>query len=205
MPSRLTPAAKKPIMLIAILSLAAVTVGCGGGRPFDVKTRPEVPAVASGARAEANGIIIQAEAVTDEDFLYETFDANLILAGILPVRVNIKNEGQQPVELKKAKFEVRPASGRAFNVMDARRAFRQLISYYGISTYSDKGYDESLAAFSSHAIDMKTALAPGQSREGMIFFRMLTDDVRGVGLTLIVSRLAPKRAKNEQAIELILR
>lgn len=199
------PAAEKRIALIAILIFASAVAGCGGGKPFDVKTRPGAIVRASGARADAGGVVVQAEAVMDEDFLHETFDANLIMAGILPVRIALMNEGQEPVELKRAVFEMRPSRGPTCKMMDARRAFEQLISYYGISTYSDEGYDESLAAFSSHAIDLKEPLAPGQSREGLMFFRMLHYDVRDLGLTLVASRLAPKRAKGAQAIELTLK
>src|SRR5829696_7154655 len=108
------------VKLVGGFVLAAVVAaffGCGG-RPFDVKTRPAVPLVISGARAESDGIIIQAEAITDEDFLNDTFDGNLILAGILPVRAMIKNDGPQPIILKKARFEIRPSAGKNFKLAD---------------------------------------------------------------------------------------
>src|SRR5215204_866706 len=101
----------------ALVTVVATFLGCGG-QPFDVKTRPDTPPVATGARAQSLGIIIQAEAITDEDFLNDTFDANLILAGVLPVQAMIRNEGQEPVNLKKAKFEVRPSAGRNFKLAD---------------------------------------------------------------------------------------
>src|SRR5215212_7462283 len=73
------------------LVIAAQSSGCGG-KPFNVREKPfkvregtNMPPPTFGARAEAGAVTIQAEAVRDEDFLYETFDANLILAGLLPV------------------------------------------------------------------------------------------------------------------------
>ena len=169
-----------------------------------MKTRPSTPPVISGARAESNGITIQAEAITDEDFLNDTFDGNLILAGILPVRAMIKNEGAQPIILKKARFEVRPTTGKNFKLANARSAFKRLISYYGISTYSKEGYEESLSTLSSYALDLEAPLAAGESRQGLMFFKMQSDDVRGLGLTLVANKLRSDRAKNDEAIELKL-
>jgi len=189
------------VMALALVSLA----GCGG-KPFNVKTRPDPPQtqITGGARAESNGVTILAEAVTDEDYLYETFDANLILAGILPVLVKLTNGGEGTVGLKKAKFEIKNAAGRWFEDMDAKRAYKQLISYYGVSIYSKPGYRESRADFSSYALEFEEPLGSGQSRQGMIFFRVPGETVRANGLTLSISRLYTNGVKSDSAVELKL-
>jgi hypothetical protein len=180
-----------------------ITSGCGG-KPFDVKARPDMPPIAAGASAESGSVTVRAEAVTDEDFMIDTFDANLILAGILPVRVTVRNSGQQPLDLKKARFEVRPDKGRPFKMLDAKKAFGRLISYYGISTYSQEGYKESQSAFASYALDTSGPIAAGESRDGILFFAMPGEDAHEPGLTLAVTRLGG-RSKNDPAIELKLK
>ena len=171
----------------AVLSLTGVSFGCG--RPFNVRTKPDLPPANYPARAAEGSVSIGAEAVTDEDLLYDTFDANLVLAGVLPVRVMLANSGRESVDLNQVQFDLRAMDGRTFKAMKERQAFKRLISYYEISAYSKAGYQESLDAFSAYALDIKTALAAGQSRQGLVFFAMPSEAARGAGLTLGVSRL----------------
>ncbi|MEK6325824.1 MAG: hypothetical protein AABN33_29655 [Acidobacteriota bacterium] len=142
--------------------------------------------------------------LTDEDFLYDTFDANLISAGILPVRVMLANSAAESVDLKDARFEVRSQAGRSFRASKADQAFKRLISYYGISVYNKAGYKESKNDFAEYALDTKTALAAAESRQGFLFFLMPSEVARGAGLVLLVSRLGSKQSVNQTAVELKL-
>jgi hypothetical protein len=162
---------------------------CGCGKPFNVKTRTSLPPANYAAGSTSDNISIQAQALRDEDFLYETFDANLIAAGVLPVRVMVNNSSGQVINLDKARFEIRQPNGRGLKTVDARKAFKKLIAYYEISLYNKAGYKESLGTFSEYAVDMKTPLEPGQSRQGLMFFLAPGDAAREAGLTLVVSRL----------------
>lgn len=171
--------------------LAAAAFGCG--RPFNVKTQPTLPSISYAAKASVEDIAVEALAVTDEDYLYDTFDANLIGAGILPVRVRLTNSGSEAVEFKKARFEIETQSKR-FRLADARKSFKRLISYYGISVYSKAGYKESLDAFASYALELDTPLAASESRQGLVFFPVPAEAARQPGLTLVISRLKSKRS-----------
>lgn len=173
----------------ALLLLAAAQLGCG--RPFNVNTQPSEQPARYASKATVGGLAVEAQAVTDEDFLYDTFDANLIMAGVLPVRVMLTNSGGEAVDLKRARFEIE-ASGKRFKAVDARKAFKRLISYYGISVYSKAGYAESLEAFSNFALDAKTPLVAGQSRHGLVFFRTPSETARQTGLTMTIGKLNSK-------------
>jgi hypothetical protein len=186
----------------AVVSIVAITLGCG--KPFNVKQQPELAPVSYAAKASADGISIQARAITDEDFLYDTFDANLISAGVLPVRVMLTNLADHAVDLQKAGFEIRAPAGRSFKAVDARRAFKRLISYYEIKVYNKSGYKKSLEAFSSYALDVKTPLAAGQSRQGLIFFSTTSESARAMGLTLVVSGWSSNASRERGAVELRL-
>jgi hypothetical protein len=170
----------------AALLVAAGAFGCG--RPFNVKTQPTLPPASYAAKANIGEIALEANAVTDEDFLYDTFDANLIAAGVLPIRVMLTNSGGEAVKVRDARFEIETRS-RRFKSADPRKAFKRLISYYGISVYSKAGYRESLEAFASHALDVTTQLAGAESRQGLMFFLVPADAARETGLTLVISKL----------------
>jgi hypothetical protein len=128
------------IRIIIFATLLLVLLQACGGKPFNVKPKPDLPPAEPGAAAATGGLRLEAAAVTDEDFLYETFDANLILAGLLPVRVTVSSRETEPVDLSKAKFEIKTPDGRTHKAISANSAFKKLISYYGISTYSKEGY-----------------------------------------------------------------
>jgi hypothetical protein len=169
--------------------VAVAAFGCG--KPFNVKTQPDLPPANYANKVTAGNISIQAQALTDEDFLYDTFDANLLLAGILPVRIMLTNSGVEILDLKEARFEVRGTTGSTFKSIDDRRAFKRLVSYYEISAYNKAGYKESLEAFSTYGLDTSTPLAAGQSRQGLLFFSVPPPEAARGGLTLVVSRLHP--------------
>ena len=170
----------------AFVLVAVTAFGCG--KPFNVKTQPDLPPANYPAKATSDHVSVQAQAITDEDFLYETFDANLLLAGILPVRVMLTNSGGEILDLKNARFEVHATAGTSFKAINEHQAFKRLISYYEISTYNKSGYKESLEAFSAFGLDIFTPLAAAQSRQGLVFFPVPAEAARG-GLRLVVSRL----------------
>lgn len=166
--------------------LGAVTLfGCG--KPFNVKPRTALPVANYTAAASTARVEVRAVPVIDEDLLYETFDANLIIAGVLPVRVMLKNSSDESIVLKKARFEIRGAHGRAVRAVNPREAFKRVVSYYEISTYNKSGYKESLTDFVSHSLDGLEPLGPRQSREGLLFFLIPPEMSRGPGLTLRIT------------------
>lgn len=162
--------------------------GCGS-KPFDVKTAVKLPAITGAPVADSQSVRVQAAAVRDEDFLLSTFDANLILAGVLPVNVTVTNHGAEPLDLRKARFEVRTADGHSYKATDANRAYKRLVAYYGISTYSKGAYKESRDDFATYALDLSNPLAMGESRQGMVFFILPDRAIQATGLKLIGVRL----------------
>lgn len=190
------------IQALAYTSTCSILIGLiGCGKPFNVKQPNLPPATYTGKVSRAN-VDVQAQAITDEDFLYDNFDANLIAARVLPVRVMLTNSANQDADLKRARFEIRPPQGRAAPAVDAREAFKRLISYYEIKAYNKSGYKKSLEAFSSYALDVKSPLAAGQSRQGLVFFVIPGESSRALGLTLRITRLSSR--ESQDAVELKL-
>ena len=96
-----------------VLACALLAGGCAG-KPFDVKVVPKVAPEAVGPASASAGVEVRASAVWDEEYLLDTFDANLILAGVLPVRVDLSNGGAAPLSAKKLRLELADADGRDF-------------------------------------------------------------------------------------------
>jgi hypothetical protein len=200
-PLRLRFATLRPLAFVFVLLITLVITGCGG-KPFEIRERPfkikegrEAPPV-NIARAKSDQIEIEAEAIRDEDYLYETFNANLILAGVLPIRLELVNQGQGPVDLSKAQFEIKVADGRGYKMADAKKAFKRLMSYYEISTYSKSGYKESQEDFASYSLDFTKPLGAGESREGLVFFIVPDAITQTTGVTMAASRLDRKQSKS---------
>jgi hypothetical protein len=183
-------------------SFVPLIISFGCGRPFDVKTQPSLPPARYAETATVNSINISVQAITDEDLLYDTFDANLISAGVLPVRVMLTNSGVESIDISETLFEVQAGSQR-YKAVDSRRAFKRLVSYYDVSAYTKAGYKDSQDAFIAYALDIKTPLNGNQSRQGLVFVMMPEDVARQTGLKMVVSRLG-KTLPKKQNIELRL-
>jgi hypothetical protein len=180
------------------------------GKPFNVKPKPDVKDVAPNAQAiltaegESNGLQIHAAAITDEDYLYHTFEANLILAGVLPVHMKMTNTGAENAQLKNAKLEIK-AQNQSYKMLDSHKAYKRLMSFYEISIYNKHGHRESRKDFDTHAFDMKKSLAAGESREGLIYFAVPNEVIKNGNLTLSARKLSAGRVKTNEAIEFNLK
>ena len=190
-----------PFAFAVLVFVAGLASSC---KPFNVKPRIEVPRAATESHAEEKGLEVRASVVQDEDWLNDTFDANLILAGIVPVRVELKNTEQVPLELKKARFELKTASGRSFESVGGDRAFKRALSYYELSAWSKALYKESKVDFASYDFDVKTPLAAGEFRQGLMYFLLPSENARETGFTLVLTRLKNSDQKGSGRVELKL-
>jgi hypothetical protein len=175
-----------PIGRTAALALALACSACAG-KPFDVKVLPRVEPDAISAPSTSGSLSVRAAAAWDEDWLFDAFDANTVLAGVLPVRVEIANAGAAPIETKRLEISAADAAGRAYRTIDAKAARKAIESYYGLTIRNRAGDDLYKRDFAANAIDLRTPLAAGERRQGFLFLR-LPDGVRErVGVRLAVA------------------
>jgi hypothetical protein len=173
-------------MQIALAIAMATSLACAG-KPFNVKTVPRVEPEAIGPGTRSAGLSVRAEAIWDEDWLLENFDANLILAGVLPVRVDIENPGAGPMAIEKLKLDVTGADGSRFKHLAPKKAMKAIEGYYGLTVRSKTGDKLYKADFITNALDLEAALAPGEHRQGFVFFGFpKTAPRRAVAATLSV-------------------
>ncbi|MBI3950036.1 MAG: hypothetical protein HY314_06240 [Acidobacteria bacterium] len=156
------------LLLMALIFLAVASMGCR--RPFRV---PEQVRPISGkldARTTINGLTVEAAAITDEDELMRLFNANMILARILVIKVMLKNQDNEPVDLHRLKFDLRDAQDHEFKFLEPEKAVDKLYEYYEITTYvilTRKGLE---ADFQQKALSTESDLRPGEERQGLVFF-----------------------------------
>jgi hypothetical protein len=172
-------------MRLALLAVVALLALACAGKPFDVKRiRPVAPESLSGA-AHLGPVTVRADAIWDEEWALETLDANAILAGVLPVRVDVENTATTPTDLRKWKFELTGAGGR-FKRLDAKKAMKRIEGYYGITLRSKTGDALYKEDFRANELAVDTPLAAGERRQGLVFFEIPKGLDEPTGTTLTV-------------------
>jgi hypothetical protein len=178
---------------------------CGCGEPFTINPKAAVPPAAATMPANRVGpLSLSVERVKDEDFLYEAFDSNLIMAGILPVWVEVTNNGEAARDLKKSECLLAGPNGATYRRLDPAKAYKKLLSYYQIKAYTLSGYKHSRNDFDSTALDLASPFPPGGSREGYLFFAVPPDIARGAGLKFIMRKMGESAGRADQSIQIDL-
>lgn len=178
-------------LFIAVAFFSAFLFACG--KPFNVRTKVPLREETSLPKVESKGVAVEAVAIVDEDSLYDAFDANLIIAGILPVKVRLKNATGAAVDLKSLRFALRSETGAQFAILKPGTAYKRLISYYDVSAWTIAGYKESRSDFESYSLKQETPLAAGDTREGLLFFRLPVGTAQGAELKLVVTGLSESK------------
>ncbi len=193
---------RHPGIAYALCLLALTLVACG--KPFTVQPGPDKPIPPLDAKAENQTASLEAEAVTDEDYLYDTFEANLIAAGVLPVRILLTNRSAAPLDLRKVEFQLKTPEPRTYKFVDGRKAFKRVFQYYDITFYSKDGYQQSANDFTAHAFDIQSPLLAGESRHGLVFFLLPEEATQLRGLIFVARRLDTAEKKSAAGLELKL-
>jgi hypothetical protein len=176
------------LVLLAVLSLQ----GCSGAL-FKVKPLVDLPAMPeNSSTAEGGGIKLRAALLLRDEESQELFEANLPIAGILPVRMEFVYESGVPIEIKRARFRLRDADGREWKLLSAKKATSQIMKANGIFAYNPNSRKQFEKEFGAYELDHVTPLNPAERRrQGFLFFqspnKQPVESPRG--LTLVIERL----------------
>ena len=172
------------LVLTAALALSAAS--CGGSL---YKVKPKIDAPVEGGRdASAGGFTIRAVPLLSDEESQELFEANLPLAGLLPVRVEMANAGAAPLSFERVRFRLRDAEGREWKFRTPKQTVARILESDQVYLYnpnSRRAFEESVA---QHSFDLKTPLEPSGRRRGLVFFQTpkkeQLNDPRGLVLTV---------------------
>lgn len=175
-----------------LFALTIAFTGCAGSL-FKVKPTLDLPPLAATARsASAGGVNVRVAPLFTDEETQELFEANLPLAGVLAVRLELAFESGVPIEIKKARFRVRDAQGREWKLLTPKAAVSRILSANEVYAYNPNSRKQFEKEFSSYAIDLKTPLTSSDNRrQGFLFFQSPKNEPleSNSGLTLHIERL----------------
>jgi hypothetical protein len=158
---------------LLLVTTALLLLNACGGSLYKVKPVVELPAMSGDVKSGTGGglVVKVAPLMADEDS-QELFEANLPLAGLLPLRVEVGYESGVPVELKKAKFRLRDASGKEWKLLTPKEAISRVLKANEVYAYNPNSRKQFEVEFGAYALDRKTPLTPGErKRQGFLFFQ----------------------------------
>jgi hypothetical protein len=161
--------------LMAGFTLAAflLAAACGGSL-YKVKPIIEAPVVEGAMSRPVWGLSVRAVPLLTDEESFELFESNLLLAGLLPVRLemmNINGYGIRGYDLKKARFRLRDAEGHEWKMLTSKQTAARILKANDVYLYNPNArakFEEDLRA---HAFDLVTQLKSKEQRRGLIFFQ----------------------------------
>ena len=178
---------------LILFLLSAIAISCSSSSLFKVKPAIELPPLPANTRsADAGGVTVRVAPLLSDEEIQELFEANLPLAGVLPLRVALTFQSGVPVELKKARFHLRDSQNREWKLLSPKSAISRIMKSNGVTLYNPNSRKQFEQEFGAYAIDLKTPLSSNDpTRQGFLFFQ--TPDKKAVTadnqLTLTVDRL----------------
>ncbi|HEU4390155.1 MAG TPA: hypothetical protein VFV34_20305 [Blastocatellia bacterium] len=189
------------IMAAAFVTTSLIVAQTGCGKPFNVKRKVDLPFSAQKAQQQVGDVTVQADAIRDENLIHDTFDANLIMADVLPVQLRIENHNASPLSVKGFKLELQDESGHDRKRLSARATFKRLVSYYEMTTYNKYGYKRSQEDLVSYEFDWDEPIGAGAGRSGLLFFQITPED-RRAHLVLLLRFRGPDKLEQTARLEL---
>lgn len=165
-----------------------------GGSLYKVKPVVELPPMTGEVKGgTAGGLVVAVAPLLTDEESQELFEANLPLAGVLPLRVEIGYESGVPVELKKTRFHLRDTAGKEWKLLSSKQAISRVLKANDVYAYNPNSRKQFEKDFGAYGLDLKTPLTPSErQRQGFLFFQ--TPDKEAVtsprGLVLVVEGLA---------------
>ena len=152
------------------LAVLLLTAACGGSL-YKVKPVVEAPIAEGATGADAGGITVRAVPMLSDEESFELFESNLLLAGLLPVRVEMNNGSGAPVDFKKTRFLLHDAAGRELKMLSVKATVARILKANDVYLYNPNSRAKFEEDFRAHAFDLKTPLAQGELRRGLLFFQ----------------------------------
>ena len=178
--------AKKVVGAVCVALTALLIASCGGSL-YKVKPKIDAP-VAGGSEAAAAGFTVRAVPLFADEQSQELFEANLPLAGLLPVRVELSNQSAAPISFERVRFRLRDAEGREWKFRTPKQAVSRILESDKVYLYNPNSRRAFQEAVSQHGFDLATPLEPAARRRGLVFFQTpkkeQLDNPRGLVLTI---------------------
>ncbi|HEX4899090.1 MAG TPA: hypothetical protein VFV61_01080 [Pyrinomonadaceae bacterium] len=167
--------------------------GACGGSLYKVKPVVELsPLTNEAKRGSAGGLDFAVAPLLSDEESQDLFEANLPLAGVLPLRIELGYESGVPVEIKKTRFHLRDGAGKEWKLVSPKQAISRILKANEVYAYNPNSRKQFEKEFGAYGLDLKTPLTAGERRrQGFLFFQ--TPDKEAVssprGLVLVIEGL----------------
>ena len=126
---------------------------------------------ASAVTADVGAVTFRAAPLLTDEETQELFEANLQLAGLLPVRLEIAHNGGEPLPLKKLKFKLQDGSGNEWKLLSGKQAVSRILKANGVFAYNPNSRKTFEKEFRAYDFDLKSPLTHSERlRKGLIIF-----------------------------------
>jgi len=186
-----------PLGAVALFAIAMLTTSCAGSL-FKVKPVTQLPPLAGNIKtASAGGVEIRVAPLLADEESQDLFEANLPLAGVLPLRMEMVFESGVPVETKRVRFRLRDGAGREWKMIPAKAAVSRVLKANDVFAYNPNSRKQFEKEFTAYGLDLKEPLSSSdRSRTGFLFFQSPKNELieSPAGLVLTVEGL-PQRVE----------
>ena len=178
-----------------VMSFCALAFSGCGGQLYNVTPLPStapdnIGATDNKGMNDADGINVHAAAL-DGDQSLERFDANLPLAGVAAVEVDLANRSAVAINPRSLKFQLRDSTGRSFPVLTPKNALKRVMKFYGDAFYRMDARQRTIEAYDATALSLGSVIAPQEMRRGILFFEVQRNTTKLDGLTLSAAGITP--------------
>jgi hypothetical protein len=154
---------------------------------------------------ETSDLTIRATVLAEEEAQLDLFRANLLLAGLLPIYLEMTNRGEAVIELRQARVEAQDENGNRLIPRPPKHALRHLFEYYDVTAYRIASREELERAFTEIAFAFAPALVPGETRRGMLFLALAGEPgPRRAPARLTLTFASLRRAPSRETFSLTL-
>ena len=160
------------LSVIVIAAVVLLTVSCAGSL-FKVKPAIELPPLAGDAKsASAGGMTVRVAPLMSDEESQDLFEANLPLAGILPLRLELAFESGVAVETKQVRFRLKDGEGREWQLLTPKAAMSRILKANDVYAYNPSSRKQFEQDFTAYGIDLKSPLSDSERRhQGFVFFQ----------------------------------
>lgn len=159
-------------MIKSAFAFALVFTSSCSGSLFRVKPIAALPPMpATVASATLGSISLRAAALLTDEESQELFESNLQLAGLLPVRIEIRHNGGAAIEMKRVRFRLSDTAGTKWKTISAKQAIARILKANGVSLYNPSSRKTFEQEFRAYDLDLKSPFTQSEGRrQGFVIF-----------------------------------
>lgn len=181
------------VKLSAFMMAAGLLATSCAGSLYKVKPIVELPPLTGDVKSANSGAVtVRVAPLLSDEESQELFEANLPLAGILPLRLELAFDSGVAVEIKKVRFRLRDGDGREWKQLSPKAAVSHILKANDVYAYNPNSRKQFEKEFVAYGIDLTSPLSDNDRRhQGFVFFETPKKEpvASPRGLVLSVERL----------------